>query len=186
MTSNGLPHPRTAGNISTKLPEGFHASARLARLYHLTLSLMVVHYPGKSHFSTTLFPSLHSSLIESQSKLSKGEVGAFVFRLLKNTHRLLWEKVPGHLLLLGVLRKRKRTPIKANFGVHLLPISSTLIHLSWLLVLPSFTSQALACSLRDHMDEDMSPSSIDPYTASLGLGWGEEVMTAFGCEEEGS
>lgn len=38
----------------------------------------------------------------------------------------LWEKVPGHLLLLGVLRMRKRTPIKANFWVYLLPTSSTL------------------------------------------------------------
>ncbi len=38
---------------------------------------------------------------------------------------LLWEKVPGHLLLLGVLRKRKRTPIKATFGVYLLPTSPT-------------------------------------------------------------
>ena len=46
---------------------------------------------------------------------------------LKKKNILLWEKVPGPLLLCGVVRKRKRTPIKANFGVYLLPTSSTLI-----------------------------------------------------------
>lgn len=61
----------------------------------------------------------------SQSLQKEKSVHSFV-RLLK-VCILLWEKVPGHLLLLGVLRKRKRTPIKATFGVHLLPTSSTLM-----------------------------------------------------------
>lgn len=85
---------------------------------------------------------------------------------------LLWEKVPGHLLLLGVLRKRKRTPIKATSGVYLLPTSSTLISPFLAVRTPPIFFSGPGCSLRDHMDEDMSPSSTDLFPARLGLGLG--------------
>lgn len=89
-------------------------------------------------------------------------------------HILLWEKVPGHLLLLGVLRKRKRTPIKATFGVYLLSTSSTLITPFLAVSTPLTLFFGPGCSLRDHMDEDMSPSSTDLFTAWLGSGVGGE------------
>ena len=67
-----------------KLKAAFHKSARLARLYNFTLSLTVTRYLNTLNFFAIPFFFLHSSLIESQSKLSKGEVGALVF---PNSHK---------------------------------------------------------------------------------------------------
>lgn len=151
-----------------------HAKPTLASLHASCPKLLPKPDPSSSF--------LHSSLKESQSKLTNREGTS----LPSPTHNQLWEKVPGHLVTPHSEENAETRRHKSKLRGLLLPTSLSLnpplpgrLHAPT----PAYPWVTVGDIGEDTSDDDMSPLFLDSSAIDLRcVGWERRLVDVAGCK----